>query len=275
MTQPQRLLSHFANRRIGFSDGSTSQKSGWVELWDSDESDLWDRGTPSAALIDWIESRPAQLNQSTNRRRLRALVPGCGRGYDVVMLALHGFDVIGLELSPKGAEVARAYAESELSDPHEYNYGDPDAVLVDGPGSVTILSGDFFDSSWAEAKFDLIYDYTFLCALHPDMRKDWARRMTELLDPAGVLVCLEFPLFKNPDEPGPPWPLQGVYWNLLAEGGDGKLIDGDQKADQSTNGLLERVDHFKPARSYPNGKGTDMVSIWCWKQADAGVEEIP
>lgn len=85
---------------------------------------------------------------------------GCGKGYDVVMLALHGFDVIGLELSPKGAEVARAYAESELSDPHEYNYGDPDAVLVDGPGSVTILSGDFFDSSWTEAKFDLIYDYT-------------------------------------------------------------------------------------------------------------------
>jgi hypothetical protein len=99
--------------------------------------------------------------------------------------------------------------------------------------------------------------------------------MTELLDPAGVLVCLEFPLFKKPDEPGPPWPLQGVYWNLLAEAGDGKLIDGDQKADQSTNGLLKRVDHFKSARSYPNGKGTDMVSIWCWKQADARVEEIP
>jgi hypothetical protein len=93
MTQPQRLLSHFANRyaqpcdsvpsvglllttyELGSADGSASQKSGWVELWDSDESDLWDRGIPSAALIDWIESRPAQLNQSTNRRRLRALVP--------------------------------------------------------------------------------------------------------------------------------------------------------------------------------------------------------
>lgn len=153
MTQPQRLLSHFANRYAQPCDpvpsevlllttdelvsamAALARYPGWVELWDSDESDLWDRGTPSAALIDWIESRPAQLNQSTNRRQLMALVPvcspqahlraaqlmrvaqGCGRGYDVVMLALHGFDVIGLELSPKGAEVARAYAESELSDP--------------------------------------------------------------------------------------------------------------------------------------------------------------
>jgi hypothetical protein len=79
--------------------------------------------------------------------------------------------------------------------------------------------------------------------------------MRELLASNGVLVCLEFPLFKEPDEPGPPWPLQGIYWQLLAEGG----------ADGSTE--LVRADHFKPRRSYPNGKGTDMVSIWRWKDA--------
>lgn len=92
--------------------------------------------------------------------------------------------------------------------------------------------------------------------------------MRELLAPSGVLVCLEFPLFKEPDDPGPPWPLQGVYWNLLAQGGA-----GDGVASTSTDGAaslpaqrsLERADYFKPARSYPNGKGTDMVSIWKWK----------
>ena len=47
--------------------------------------------------------------------------------------------------------------------------------------------------------------------------------MGELLAPEGVLVCLEFPNFKDPREPGPPWPVVGVYADILAEGGDGIL----------------------------------------------------
>lgn len=76
------------------------------------------------------------------------------------MLALHGFDVVGLELSSKGADVARAYTAKELSEPHEYNFGTLEASDSEGPGSITILSGDFFDRAWSNQKFDLIYDYT-------------------------------------------------------------------------------------------------------------------
>ncbi|KIH92854.1 hypothetical protein SPBR_03055 [Sporothrix brasiliensis 5110] len=263
MAQQGRLRSYF-------SSGDTSresQKKAWAELWDTDQSELWDRGTPSAALIDWLEARPAHLalaNVPRNGERLTALVPGCGRGYDVVMLALHGFDVVGLESSPKAAEAARAYAQSELADPHGYNFGDALATAppAEAAGSVTIVIGDFFDDAWSTAQFDLIYDYTFLCALHPSLRKDWARRMHELLRPSGVLVCLEFPLFKSRDEPGPPWPLQGVHWNLLAEGGNGMEVDDNKEADTSTKGPFVRLDYISPRRSYPQGRGTDMVSVW-------------
>jgi hypothetical protein len=44
--------------------------------------------------------------------------------------------------------------------------------------------------------------------------------MADLLAPPGYLVSLEFPLFKDPKLPGPPWGLRGVHWDLLAEGRD-------------------------------------------------------
>jgi len=108
----------------------------------------------------------------------------------------------------------------------------------------------------------------FLCALPPELRKAWARRMPELLKPTGILVCLEFPLYKNLDAPGPPWGLRGVYWNLLAQGGDGILSKPQYAAqDGQSSGeieLLMQVLRYKPDRTYDVGKAqeTDMISVW-------------
>lgn len=38
----------------------------------------------------------------------RALVPGCGRGYDVIAFGRSGYDSTGLDLSPTGVEQAKA-----------------------------------------------------------------------------------------------------------------------------------------------------------------------
>lgn len=92
--------------------------------------------------------------------------------------------------------------------------------------------------------------------------------MGELLRRDGYLVCLEFPLYKDPMLPGPPWGLQGVYWDLLVRGGDGvanigiasKFVREDQLM-----GQFRRVLHVKPARSYECGIGTDMLSIYARK----------
>lgn len=107
----------------------------------------------------------------------------------------------------------------------------------------------------------------FLCALLPEMRKDWARCMQELLSLTGVLFCLEFPLYKDLDMPGPPWGLRGVYWNILAQGDDGLIQEPvvEDAEDKSLQGSFRRVGQFKPPRSYQNGKGTDMVSVWTEK----------
>ncbi|KAK6837537.1 hypothetical protein RU639_001422 [Aspergillus parasiticus] len=261
-----RLIGHFHDRPL------EDHGSGWSSLWDSNESDLWDRGKPSPALIDLIEQekdtaifRPLK----PGGQRKKALVPGCGRGYDVIMLALHGFDAYGLEISATGVSTAKKYAASEMQRPQEYNFGLGWTGPVT-PGNASFVEGDFFKPGWErqisaneDIRFDLVYDYTFLCALHPQMRPQWAARMSQVVAPDGVLVCLEFPMYKDPTQPGPPWGLNGVHWDLLARGGDGiKNIGEEAEVDQVDQlpGRFRRLQYHKPARSYDAGRGADMLS---------------
>lgn len=96
------------------------------------------------------------------------------------------------------------------------------------------------------------------------MRESWAARMKQLLAPKGVLVCLEFPLHKPLDAQGPPWGLSGVYWDLLAEGGNGMMKERVKTRDE--RGPFQRVEYFKPHRNHEHfGGGTDMMSVWTWK----------
>jgi len=78
------------------------------------------------------------------------------------MLALHGFDVVGLEISSKGVSIADEYAIKELSAPQPYNFGssDPRDAGSVGKGTVKFIQGDFFKGDSVGEKFDIIYDYT-------------------------------------------------------------------------------------------------------------------
>ena len=71
-------------------------------------------------------------------------------------------------------------------------------------------AGDFF--KWQHpsiAAFDAAYDYTFFCALHPAMRKDWAAAYARHLAPGASLACLAFPVVPAGEgQAGPPWPVK-------------------------------------------------------------------
>lgn len=99
------------------------------------------------------------------------------------------------------------------------------------------------------------------------MRAAWATRMADLLNPGGQVVCLEFPLYKDPTLPGPPWGLRGVHWNLLAQGGNGlaedvMAIEDLDNAESQDAGQFTRALYIRPQRSYENGRGTDMLSVY-------------
>jgi len=100
------------------------------------------------------------------------------------------------------------------------------------------------------------------------MRQQWGVRMSELLHPGGELVCLEFPLYKDPSIQGPPWGVGGgVYWDILVMGGTGILKEPVPQELQdaqcnSSRGLFVRKLFCKPQRSHVAGKDTDMISVW-------------
>lgn len=82
-------------------------------------------------------------------------------------------------------------------------------------GACHFILGNFFeddflsethaDGSSSPKNFDIIYDYTFLCALPPPLRPKWAARMSQLLAPQGTLICTQYPLGKDPRLGGPPF----------------------------------------------------------------------
>ncbi|KAL6234173.1 S-adenosyl-L-methionine-dependent methyltransferase [Aspergillus navahoensis] len=184
-----------------------SHPRAWSDLWYLGESSLWDRGVPSPALIGLLESYQDTFLHpfnGTRKRRKRALVQDCGCGYDVLTLALHGFDAYGLEVSATAAS----------------NYGetfDRERARNIGIGEMQFVQGGFFADTWIENE-----SLVFLCALHPAQRTRWAEGMAELLRPGCMLVCLEFPMYKDPALPEPPWGVNGVHWDLLAGGDAGQ-----------------------------------------------------
>jgi len=130
----------------------------WDQLWRESRTS-WDRGGPSHALHELLVEHGELVLPSSPQglgRRPRALVPGCGRGYDALLLSAHGFDVWGLDSSPTALEMAR---KTEHDSSGSDMYASMNGVEE---GNITWVLGDFFDETLLSGQggFDLIYDYT-------------------------------------------------------------------------------------------------------------------
>ncbi|KAK6332610.1 hypothetical protein TWF730_004270 [Orbilia blumenaviensis] len=216
-----------------FAAAKNDHASLWKSLWDDGTYIPWDRGQSSPSLVDLLNDYPSLITPSSPSQQLTAFVPGCGRGYDVLLFASHGLKALGLDLSESAIIAAKQNAEKSGLNSQLYGFVD----------------GDFFGDAWRSEgeRFDVVYDYTFLCALDPSqgLREKWADRMRELVRDGGVLICLEFPLYKGLEMPGPPWPLrEEIYKGLLEERG------------------FVREMYVKPRRYLESGEGSDMVSVW-------------
>ncbi|KAL9943226.1 hypothetical protein D7B24_007541 [Verticillium nonalfalfae] len=250
----------------------------WSALWE-EKYTPWDRGGPSLALNDFLLSRPNLVPPVTSSTapRPKALVPGCGKGHDVLLLAAFGYDVVGLDFAPAAASEA---IENEKSVREALRDGDKTADVykpkegVPSVGAVAWATGDFFSNEWLEQSnisegttFDLIFDYTFLCALPLSARPKWAARMAALLNPnGGRLVCLEFPSGKPLSQVGPPWGLTNdTYLALLARPGEEPTTapDGSINVPDIKPGGLRRLELVKPARTHKAGENEDgTVRDW-------------
>ncbi|PWY73039.1 putative thiol methyltransferase [Aspergillus heteromorphus CBS 117.55] len=260
-----RLLKHFGGEGPPANDR-------WAALWDAGDFLPWDQGVPNPALVDVMRDRQDLVGDSVlvddggERRRKRALVPGCGRGYDVLLLSSLGYDAYGLEVSSKAVQEAQSWAAQHLDD-----YPVRDESI--GRGKAQFIAGDFFDDAWVAhadgvGKFDFIYDYTFFCALAPSLRPACALRFCSLLAslPGSVMICVEFPTFKTLSQGGPPFAMpSSVYVAHLGHPGQEIPYEeaGIPKERCEGGGPgLQRVAHWKAVRSHPMGRDTDWVSVW-------------
>ncbi|KAK5168209.1 uncharacterized protein LTR77_006778 [Saxophila tyrrhenica] len=272
--QREELRKHF----LRLSD--EKQVNGWDYMWQK-EVTPWDRKRPTPALVDALAQKgeffasPLKSGGDGGKMRKKAFVPGCGRGYDVLLFASYGFDAYGLDVSATAIKAAE-----ELLREQDKEQIFPVQHVQAGRGEPKFIEADFFKDDFlseigvskSDGPFDLIYDYTFLCALPPSMRPRWAARMSELLSPTGTLVCMEFPLGKDPNLGGPPHGLtHDLYEQLFAKPGNEVRynISGHVCADRSgetTESALVRVETWSPERCFEGQEKSTTVSLWRHKK---------
>ena len=141
----------------------------------------------------------------------KALVPGCGRGYDVIALAAETREALGIDIVEAAITAAK-----EFKDEYASKLDSEAKLILNANANFQVAS--FFN---LDDKFDFIYDYTFFCALDPSVRQEWAEKMYSLIKPGGELLTLIFPMVKDESyKRGPPFKVTlALYKDLLVLAG--------------------------------------------------------
>ncbi|KAJ3825805.1 S-adenosyl-L-methionine-dependent methyltransferase [Lentinula raphanica] len=192
----------------------TSESESWDRLWsvfafaslDDHYQHAYEPHPRANGLTPWeagaVDVQPplkmvVQSGEIPWPKEGKALVPGCGRGFDTIYLAstLGWKTVLGYDISITAVAAANDFLQSGNI---------PPSVSA----SIKFDVVDFFKLELPnEEKFDLIYDYTFYVAIPPTMRPDWGKQMQALIKPGGYLITLMFPHVPEPYKLGPP------YWS--------------------------------------------------------------
>jgi len=142
----------------------------WNEKYKNDQTG-WDLGEVSPPLKKYID----QLDD----RSQSILIPGAGNAYEAAYLVENGFEAVTvIDIAPRLVQKLNAQFQDD---------------------NITIVEGDFFDH---DGNYDLILEQTFFCALPPQKREAYVKKMHDLLQPNGRLCGV---LFDRQFEGGPPF----------------------------------------------------------------------
>jgi len=145
-------------------------KTYWEKRWANNETG-WDAGEVTAPLKAYFD----QLID----KNIRILIPGCGNAYEAEYLFNQGFkNTYIIDIAPQAlASFAKRVPEFPQSQ---------------------LICDDFFNH---KNQYDLIVEQTFFCALNPDLRAAYAKKMHELIKPQGKFVGLLFNIPLNQTHP--------------------------------------------------------------------------
>ena len=122
----------------------------------------WTAGTAMPELVDMVI-------QGRFTQGARILEVGCGTGAEAVFLAVQGFNVSAIDISPDAIEQAKLLANF---------YG----VNVDW------RVGDVLSMPLESEQFDIVTDRGCFHCLRPDERPTFAQEISRLLKPKGLYI---------------------------------------------------------------------------------------
>lgn len=157
------------------------KKNGYLqEDWQRhyDEGDLgWDLGQVAPPFIKLFESKTILPGKT--------LIPGCGRGHEVIYLAENGFEVTAVDYSPGAVNHLKSTVQ-------ERNL------------KCEVLHMDFFGIDSAHnGIYDLLIEQTFFCAISPEQRSFYVSTVARALKKGGMLAGLFY--HTGEEEGGPPF----------------------------------------------------------------------
>ncbi|KAF5831893.1 S-adenosyl-L-methionine-dependent methyltransferase [Dunaliella salina] len=205
---------------------------------------MWNAGLKPGEAFDARDASPMLKHLietgKIDVRGKRVLVPGCGRGYDVVALVAAGAEAaVGLELSDRAVEEAKIYLEESKQ---RLNLSE------DAAKRASFLQGEFFSWEPEGGPFDWGYDYTFFCAMHPTMREGQTKSWARVLKAGGELVTLIFPVSAEMDpNQGPPWPVTPEMY---------------QEHFGGAGFALEQMNSVPPELSHKGREGKEFLAFW-------------
>ncbi len=155
---------------------STTDSSYWEQRY-QEKTTRWDLGQAAPAFV-------SLLNSQETLTPGRTAVLGCGRGYDALLFAEHGFEVLGFDFAPSAIAEAKS--------------------LVQAAGSTAkFLQRDIFDlATEFPQDFDYVVEHTCFCAIPLERRPEYVQLVRSLLRPKGELIAL---FFTHNRSGGPPF----------------------------------------------------------------------
>jgi SAM-dependent methyltransferase len=208
LSKVRRFTSTILNVRLNYC-----AMTDWESCYREDNLP-WNKNAPSPPLAEWVKK---------HRPKGRALVPGCGLGHDVVMLAEAGVDALGLDISATAIDRAEALYPKMKE---------------------RLVRGNLFDlpKYWL-GTFDYVFEHTCLSGMPPELRPRYRDGVASALKPGGLLVGI---WYENPDmDPGEAGPPFGVSVAELEE-----MFAG-----------WEAVEDYVPDNSFPGREGRERVRV--------------
>jgi hypothetical protein len=186
-------------RNLASASVAANDPTGWFERLyaAADRGDAvvpWDRGSPHFLLVQWAEDNGVRGDGR------RAVIVGCGLGFDAEYVAGLGFDTVAFDVAPSG--VAAAISRHPHS-PVDYRVADLLAL----------------PDEWLHA-FDLVVESLTVQSLPVALRGRATAAVAGLVAPGGSLLVVA--AARDDDGSpvdGPPWPLTRAEVDAFAGGG--------------------------------------------------------